>query len=445
MLEIRRARRIQRQRPRGGGISNGFTLIELLVTIAILAVLATAVVIVINPAEFVKAARDSTRLEDLSVINRVLGLLQTDQPSVSFGSSNTVYISIPHASPTCTGAGLPTLPSGWSYACASSSTYTKVDGTGWIPVNLTVFSAGSPLSRLPVDPINATSTGEYYTYVTGGSWELTALLTASKNKMGGSKDQTSTDAGQYPELYELGSTLKLLPVSRDPSLVGYWKFDDGSGTAAYDASGGGNNGTLTNSPTWQTESNCKVGKCLSFNENSYVNVPDPVSGILDFGTGNFSVTAYVKNSTSATSTKGLITKGTSNHGQAGWDILKRHGSSYRGFYFRLSDGNQGAGATDVLPSSDLTGILWDSSWHFITVTVNRSGNGNLYVDAVSRGSNNVTAETGSISNSQSVRIGAYNPDNGGVTGYFNGLIDDVRIYDRALSAAEISAIYNSTQ
>ncbi len=149
---------------------------------------------------------------------------------------------------------------------------------GWLPVPLKDISYGSPIPKLPIDPINQTSTGEYYTYTPGGSWHLTALLTSAKNKMGGSSDKASKDGGSYPELYEVGSNLKLLPVSRDPSLVGYWSFDEGSGTIAYDRSGKGNNGTLFNGPTWQTGSNCIKGGCLSFDGvDDYVEVLDSMS------------------------------------------------------------------------------------------------------------------------------------------------------------------------
>src|SRR3989344_2835396 len=123
----------------------GFTLIELLVVIAILAVLATAVVLVITPAELLKQGRDSTRLSDLAALNSALGLFQVDQYNSSLGTSSVVYVSIPDSSATCANLGLPTLPSGWSYHCAPSSTLTRVDSTGWVPVNLALFSAGSPL------------------------------------------------------------------------------------------------------------------------------------------------------------------------------------------------------------------------------------------------------------------------------------------------------------
>lgn len=185
---------------------DSFTLIELLVVIAILAVLATVVVLVINPAELLRQGRDSVRLNDLNNINKVLGLLQVDCISCSLGNPNTVYVSIPDTSPICGNLGLPSLPSGWSYACVTENNLTKVDGTGWIPVDFTQFSAGSPLSRLPIDPVNTTSSGQYYTYVTGQSWELTASFESSKYAK-----TAADDGGVYPPLYEVG-TGYLLPI-----------------------------------------------------------------------------------------------------------------------------------------------------------------------------------------------------------------------------------------
>ena len=55
-------------------------------------------------------------------------------------------------------------------------------------------------------------------------------------------------------------------------LVGYWAFDEGSGTIAYDSSGFANNGTTTNGPSW---TNGKVGGGMEFDgTNDYVDVRD---------------------------------------------------------------------------------------------------------------------------------------------------------------------------
>lgn len=144
----------------------GFTLLELLIVIGIISILTTVSVVVLNPVEFLEQSRDSKRMVDLKSIDRALIMLKIDQPGAFFGTSSIVYVSIPDISSTCANLGLPSLSSGWSYACAPTSTFRKVDGTGWIPVNFTNIFSGSPLSVLPVDQVNTTSAGQYYTYVT---------------------------------------------------------------------------------------------------------------------------------------------------------------------------------------------------------------------------------------------------------------------------------------
>lgn len=176
-----------------------FTLIELLVVIAILAVLATAVVLVLNPAEMLKAARDSTRLSDLAALNTAFGTLQADNESASFGTANIIYTSLPDSTTTCANLGLPTLPTNWSYRCVPTSTLTKTDGTGWIPVDFTQFSGGTVLAKLPVDPVNTTSSNQFYTYIKG-SWKFSAKLESQKYLA-----QAQTDKGTDATRYETGS------------------------------------------------------------------------------------------------------------------------------------------------------------------------------------------------------------------------------------------------
>ncbi len=92
----------------------GFTLIELLIVIGILAILATVVILVINPTELIKQARDSNRLSDLGILNKALLIAQTQSISF-FGTSSIVYVSISDSTSTCANLGLPSLPSACSY------------------------------------------------------------------------------------------------------------------------------------------------------------------------------------------------------------------------------------------------------------------------------------------------------------------------------------------
>ena len=146
---------------RHSSLRSAFTLIELLVVIAIIAILAVVVVLTLNPAELLRQSRDSNRISDMAALNSVLGLYNTDQSGVSgffLGSSSVVYVSIPDPAATttagtnCVTMGLPTLPATYSYHCAASSTYRNVNGQGWIPVNLSSISAGTPISNFPIDP-----------------------------------------------------------------------------------------------------------------------------------------------------------------------------------------------------------------------------------------------------------------------------------------------------
>jgi hypothetical protein len=160
----------------------------------------------LNPAELLKQARDSNRLSDLATINTALNLFSTDVLGGFMGTSTIIYVSIPDTSPTCANLGLPILAtSSYTYNCVTQQNLRNTDGTGWIPVNFQRISSNSPISQLPRDPVNTTSTNLYYTYMTGGSWKLTAIsLESQKYATEGIKD-----GGTAPSSYEIGNNLSL--------------------------------------------------------------------------------------------------------------------------------------------------------------------------------------------------------------------------------------------
>ena len=173
----------------------GFTLIELLVVIAILAVLATAVVIILNPAQLVKQGRDSTRISDLAALHSALALYLSEVQGLTTWTPYTY----------CTATSTITLPVGFSSCTISAS--TVVNGNGWVPVNFNQISSGSPLSRLPLDPVNDGS--YFYAFKSSSTllYELDARMESNKYGPGGVGDivSNSKDGGNDAGWYEIGN------------------------------------------------------------------------------------------------------------------------------------------------------------------------------------------------------------------------------------------------
>jgi len=152
-----------------------FTLIEFIIVLGIISVLLALLIVVLKPFKIIEGLRDTERINDLKKIKDSITLLETENYGYLnfYGTSSYIYISLPDTDASCSSwlNQLPTLPQSYSYRC--SATPTNIDGTGWIPIN---FSASSlvNLQKLPIDPINKPP--YFYTYVSGGSYELTAKL-----------------------------------------------------------------------------------------------------------------------------------------------------------------------------------------------------------------------------------------------------------------------------
>ena len=203
-------------------------------------------------------------------------------------------------------------------------------------------------------------------------------------------------------------------VPYDSSLIGYWNFNEGSGTVIQDLSSNGNNGTV-NSSTWVTG---KFGDALSFNGSlaNYVKVNNSISLQV---TGNLTLSCWVNFNT-------LATKQTL--------IFKSYSAEYElsmsGSLGKLEFDNTGLIAYSPI-SSVKSGV-----WLHVAVVRNAVSNTILfYVNGAQVGIPQSFAKL-PISSSNPVYVGqenGYNP--------LNGAIDDVRIYNRALTAMEILALF----
>ncbi|HUC01424.1 MAG TPA: LamG-like jellyroll fold domain-containing protein [Candidatus Paceibacterota bacterium] len=410
------------------GPQRGFTLIELLVVIAIIAILAVVVVLTLNPAELLRQSRDANRLSDLATLSSAVNLYNTDQsgnPSYFLGNVSSSYLSIPDPTATstnqCQGLGMGATPGSYLYGCSASSTYRAVSSQGWLPVNFSTLTAGSPISSLPVDPVNQTSSGLYYTYNTNGTvYDLSAFTESQKYAK-----IALVDGGNDPSLLEAGSGIATLP-DLGRGLVGYWPLNEGTGSSTVDWSGGGNNGTWTGtaSGTSGYYSSGKTSQWAGYfnGVNDKVSIGGPSSFVM--GTSSFSFGVWAYPTTWPTNGPLLVT-GADN------------GTSNQGFTFRVTTGNQVLvmicdGATR--PVMTYTGLP-TSTWSFLFVTINRATNiGTAYLNGSVFATESL-AGLGSIGQAETLTMGS-------VTGY-TGEANDVRIYDRALSASEVQQLYNA--
>lgn len=217
-----------------------FTLIELLIVIAIIAILGSATVLVLNPVELLAQSRDANRKTDIKSINDATMLLIADNTSAFLGAINKVYISIPDTSATCANiTGLPALPSGWTYGCATLANHRKIDGNGWIPADFRNIKGGSPISVLPIDPKNDATSGSYYSFAANGAdFEIDSIVESAKFF-----DTAAKDGGDNGALYEMGNSFTIDPntargiscldiKNRFPQTASgqYWIDVDGAGS-----------------------------------------------------------------------------------------------------------------------------------------------------------------------------------------------------------------------
>jgi prepilin-type N-terminal cleavage/methylation domain-containing protein len=232
-----------------GQKQKGFTLVELLIIIAIIAILSVIVIFVLNPAELLRQSRDVNRIADLQTIKSALGLYVIQGGAV-VGVASTSYLSLSDSAATssagnqCQSMGSSTIPAGWVNHCASPIYFRNADATGWIPVNFSSTAIGSSISQLPVDPLNASSSGKYYVYQTSGlnRFELTASLESQKYQ-----SVATNDGGIYNDLYETGNDLTLANVDYANSFSGI-NNHNGYGYRRSVTVGSGVAGTLTNFP-----------------------------------------------------------------------------------------------------------------------------------------------------------------------------------------------------
>jgi hypothetical protein len=209
-----------------------------------------------------------------------------------------------------------------------------------------------------------------------------------------------------------GRTQTAAVADFNSSLVAHYTFDDGTAT---DSSGKGNNGSFVGSPTAATGI---IGGALQFNgSGDGVNAPIPVSS------NGMTVSMWVK--TTSTSLQTLFTRGGAGSGYA---------FDYR-FGNRLNFEHNGS--TDLAARTKSSSTLTPGTWYHVVFTWDGSTSAShvvFYNNGVSL-PHDIESDGVALSDTA-----GFTPVIGSS---FNGVIDDVRIYNRALSAQEVTDLYTA--
>jgi hypothetical protein len=300
---------------------------------------------------------------------------------------------------------------GWTFVTSS----VDLPVNQWVHVAVTFNSANGAM-QLYINGV-PDSTNQY----TGSLW----AANTNPLKIGslGTPTGAAPFAGLIDEIKIYSRALSASEIAKSYGLVAWWKGDND----AFDSIGG-NNGVWNGTPAYASG---KIGQAFSFD-----GVDDTVSvGMLNNTALNealpFSIAAWIN--TSDTSPYQTIA---SNYmGESG-------GLGNYSTYLIINSGNLvfGLNKRQQVDESISTGI--STGWHFVTATYDGSVL-NLYLDGVLQESA-VRQFTGSSDNTRGWYIGNYPPEwvsYIGTNTSFHGLIDDVKIYSRALSAAEVANNY----
>ena len=292
-----------------------------------------------------------------------------------------------------------------------SATATAAPSAGVAPLSVTFSSAGSydpegsPLTYQWSFGDGTTSSSANPSKVYQNAGEYIAQLTVSDGSNTSAPSRVTITAGN-------GAS----------GMVAAYGFEEGSGSQVTDASGHGNTGSLSGT-TWV--SNGRVGQALSFGSGSMITVNDSAS--LD-STSGLTLEAWVYPTAAGSSWENLIIKPNGDPGSTSpCYVLQGATPPNQVPSFFISSASSNLVAASALPLN---------TWSYVAATYDGTTI-RLYVNSLMVGSE---PQSGAISTStDALTIGGntYSGQN------WTGLIDEIRIYNRALTSNEIQTDMNS--
>lgn len=282
------------------------------------------------------------------------------------------------------------------------------------------------------------------TAVTAGIWQHIAVVTSAAENASnfdiGRTQNTNYLEGSIDEIKLFSSALTPAQVAYEYNRgapLAWYRMDECQGTVVNDASGHGFTGTLaiggsgtytsagtcgsgTSAHAWNAGTVGKFERALGFDgTDDYVSVADHATLRFDSGSQDFSLFAWVKRAAS---------------GSAHY-IISKEDADNDGYRLQFDSGNTLTCSVDTIDITS-TRTITDTNWHHVGCVIDRDGNGQIYIDGLPDGSP-VAISSEAMATTTALRLGSrsYSAAN-----YFSGLIDDVRIYNYALSPEQTKSV-----
>ena len=361
-------------------VKTGFTLIELLLSVGIISVLASIIIIAVNPSRQLMSARDAERQHNVNQLQKAM-----DQYFIDIGS-------MPGDKEIYEGEG------NMIYICQETETHAGCINLDDLLPNYVGY--------LPVDPLETSSflTG-YATHLHRGRPRIIAIYMGDEER-GGPTDYAAR-----------------------------WSLEDGEGAQTFtDRSGNGLDGSCSGGqcPTIVAG---KFGSALSFSASSsqFISIAD--SDSIDFDTNDdFAISLWIKmpaiQSDTGMNQNGIIEKMDGSYPYVINIANQTHGSNGSIIAARYD------GA--MVPAVISTTACNDDAWHHVLFMKNSSTLG-IYIDGTleDTSADNTTSPT---TNDAPLWVGKRQA----AATYLDGILDDLRIYNRALTVTEINNLASGT-
>lgn len=207
------------------------------------------------------------------------------------------------------------------------------------------------------------------------------------------------------------------------NLVAWWNMDQSAGATVPDQSGNGHHLSFQGTFSYASSSSSDgLGRSLNFDGvDDYLSITDPASGHLDMKLQDWTIAMRVKCQSTGAAMMLLSKRGGDNNTD--------------GYAISLDASGKVLPYLSKTPNNQFTtsnAAINDGAWHHVVVVFDRSADMSIYIDGVLDKTHGISNVTGDLDSNHELHIGEWWGQR------LTGAVDDVKMYNRVLSAEEVS-------